>query len=64
MVELLSGCVWGYDVMNIEQIKQIYGNIDGYIDCADCPIEKAGYSGLGFCPQDCTGYGNAWEAIL
>ena len=64
MVELLSGCVWGYDVMNIEQIKQIYGNNDGYICCDVCPIQLDDYDGLGFCPQDCTGYSDAWEAIL
>ena len=50
--------------MNVEEIKQLYGSIGGYICCDDCPIEKAGHSGLGFCPKDFTGYQNAWEAIL
>lgn len=47
--------------MTIDEIKVKYGIADQnyYIRCGDCPLVDEAWG----CPNNCTGYDNAWEAI-
>ena len=45
-------------MLSIDEIKIEYGDKEGYILCADCPLRKSGK-----CPIECDGYDDAWEAI-
>lgn len=41
--------------MTIEEIKEKYGDSEGYVTCDNCPSNC--------CPRSCTGYDDAYEAI-
>lgn len=48
-------------MFTIESVKSKFGDKekDFYVNCRTCPLNTL----VEYCPQRCTGYDNAWEAI-
>ena len=45
--------------MTIEEARQQYGDVTGYVSCDKCPLKSESY-----CEFSCDGRKKAWEAIV